>query len=259
MRVFIVASDEPVFLVPYVRRVIEECRPMIVGVGVHRPAGRRMPLNRMMSLGLLALVTLSAGDWLRLVYWRARDVLARIAGMSTHHHLADCCREADVPVRPVTSVNADDFVAFLREQRIDVLFHQTPEILRDAVLQAPAIAVLNRHMSMLPAYRGAWPIFWQLANREPQVGISFHIVDAGIDSGAVVVQEAVARNGRESMAALLKRLFARAVPLTRVAFERLQKGKPERELLTPDHVYRTPSPVDVLRYIAGLDVRMRRA
>jgi folate-dependent phosphoribosylglycinamide formyltransferase PurN len=261
VRVFIVASDEPVFLVPYLRRVIEECRPMIVGVGVHQPAGKRTPPGRLMSIALLALLTLSAGDWLRLIYWRSRDLLARITGLATHHHLADYCRHARIPVRPVVSVNADEFVTYLRELQIDVLFHQTPEILRGSVLQAPAIAVLNRHMSLLPAYRGAWPIFWQFANGEREVGISFHVVDEGIDSGAVVVQEAITRDRHESMRSLLKRLFARAVPLTRIAFEQLQAARPAAQPRRADAgtaTFKTPTPIEVLRYLTGLDVRARR-
>ena len=262
MRVFIVASDEPVFLVPYLRRVIEECRPMIVGVGVHHPVGTRTPPARTLSIALLALLTLSAGDWLRLLYWRLRDLVSRVTGLPTHHHLADYCRQTQIPVRDVASVNAGEFVDYLREQHVDVLFHQTPEILRGDVLNAPRIAVVNRHMSLLPKYRGAWPIFWQLANGESEVGISFHVVDDGIDSGGVILQEAMRRNRHESMASLLKRLFARAVPLTRIAFERLHAGTPPAPPVPADAgvtTFKTPAPIDVLRYIAGLDVRVRRA
>ena len=195
------------------------------------------------------MLVISPRQWCRLVIWKCADALAAIGIGRTSHHLADVCREAGIPVRQVGSVNAEAFVTWLREQRIDVLFHQTPEILRAPVLQAPAVAVLNRHMSVLPAYRGAWPLFWQFANGETEVGVSFHVVDEGIDSGAIVVQEAVTRRRGESMAAALERLFARAVPLTCAAFERLGRGKPESQGATGGVVYRTPTAGQILRYL----------
>ena len=244
------ASDEPVYLVPYVRGVIQECRARIVGVGVHAPAKRRISLQRTLcELGLLSMLVLSPRQWWQLAIWKCADALAAIGIGRTRHHLADVCREAGIPLQQVGSVNADAFVAWLREQRVDVLFHQTPEILRAPVLQAPAVAVLNRHMSILPAYRGAWPLFWQFANGETEVGVSFHVVDEGIDSGAIVVQEAVTRRPGESMAAVLARLFERAVPLTCAAFDRLARGKPEGHAATGGVVYRTPTAGQILRYL----------
>ena len=249
MRVFIVASDEPIFLVPYLRRVIQQCRPLIVGVGVHTPAPKTIRLRRMMALGLLALLVLSPRQWARLLYLKWRDALAGLGIRHTDHHLADVCREAGVPVRAVASVNAETFAQHLIEQRVDVLLHQTSEILRGPVLSAPAIAVVNRHLSLLPAYRGAWPIFWQVANGESEVGISLHVVDEGIDSGAVVVQEAIRRQPHESMSSLLGRLFERSVPLTCMAFETLRAGRPAPQPAASGPVYKTPTATQILRYL----------
>ena len=249
MRVFIVASDEPIYLVPYLRRVIEECRQTIVGVGVHDPAPKRVPLARLVSTMLLGLVMTSPRQWWRLIAWKVRDLAASLGAAATTHHLADVCRDAGVPCVRVTSVNADSFVAVLREGGVDVLLHQTPEILKGAVLRTPAIGVLNRHLSLLPSYRGAWPLFWQLANGEREVGISLHLVDEGIDSGAVVVQESVTRQRRESAAALMARLFDRSVPLTCAALQRLSAGRPVSQAMPQGRIYKTPTPMEILTFV----------
>ena len=248
MKVFIVASDEPVYLVPYLRRVISSCRSMIVGVAVHAPQARRFSLRRSLSLALLALLIISPRQWAQLVVWRLKDLLSALGLARTTHHLADVCRDMGVPVRQVASVNAPAFIEYLREQNVDVLFHQTPEILRAPVLGAPRIAVVNRHMSLLPAYRGAWPIFWQLANGEQTVGVSVHIVDEGIDSGAVLSQQALRRERRESMSALLAKLFDIAAPLTCEALTRLSSGRPPGSVASGT-VFRTPTPAQILRYM----------
>ena len=249
MRLFVVSSDEPLYLVPYLRRVINECRQTIVGVGVHAPAPKRAPLGRLLSTVLLGLVMTSPRQWWQLLAWKARDMAARLGAAATTHHLADVCRETGVPCHRVTSVNADTFVAVLREYGVDVLLHQTPEILTGAVLRTPSIGVLNRHLSLLPAYRGAWPLFWQLSNGEREVGISLHLVDEGIDSGAVVVQEAVTRQRGESAAALMARLFDRSVPLTCAALQKLGGGRPPSQGMTEGRLYKTPTPMQILAFL----------
>ncbi len=48
----------------------------------------------------------------------------------------------------------------------------------------------NMHFSMLPAYRGVSTSVWPILNGEKRSGVTFHEIDAGIDSGPVLIQEA---------------------------------------------------------------------
>lgn len=249
MRVYIVAVDEPVYLVPYLRDVIEQCRAMIVGVAVLTPRAARVRPRRLVAMGLLATVILAPRQWVRLVAWKARD-LAALAGLATtRHHLADVCRERGIPVRTIESANSEPFVAHVVETRVDVLLHQTPEILRGPILRAPAVAVINRHFSLLPAYRGAWPVFWQFVNGERRFGTTIHVIDEGLDTGPIVAQAALDRRPGDTMSVMLARLFEQSVPLTCEALSRLRDGAPLAPNATPDAVtYRTPRATDVLRY-----------
>lgn len=53
----------------------------------------------------------------------------------------------------------------------------------------PIFGFFNVHFSMLPAYQGPDPLFWQMKNGETSGGVSIHKVDSGFDTGAVVLQE----------------------------------------------------------------------
>lgn len=55
----------------------------------------------------------------------------------------------------------------------------------------PPLGFFNVHFSMLPAYQGPDPLFWQIKNGETSGGVSIHKVDAGFDTGAVVMQQPV--------------------------------------------------------------------
>ncbi|MDO8680112.1 MAG: formyltransferase family protein [Acidobacteriota bacterium] len=254
MTLYIAAVDEPIYLVPYVRRVIESCGARVVGVAAvsGRPRRRRDSL----SLALLALVIFSPAQWLRLARFKAGEWAAAIGLGTPRHRLSDVCQDLSVPFRRIESVNDAGFVAHLSDLGVDVLLHQTPQFLRAAVLRTPRLGVVNRHLSLLPAYRGAWPIFWQCAHREATVGVTIHLVDAGLDTGEILAQASVARQPSETTPKLLRRLFDRSVGLTCEALTRLEAGAPRMANAGPGaSVYGTPRPIDVVRYLLGLPPR----
>lgn len=60
-----------------------------------------------------------------------------------------------------------------------------------SIYEFPLLGFYNIHYSMLPAYRGPDPIFWQIKNGESSSGVSIHKVDEGFDTGNVVMQKVV--------------------------------------------------------------------
>lgn len=59
------------------------------------------------------------------------------------------------------------------------------------VFNIPPAGFFNIHFSILPAYKGPDPIFWQIKNGEQTGGISIHRVNHDFDSGEVVLQRAI--------------------------------------------------------------------
>ena len=65
---------------------------------------------------------------------------------------------------------------------------------------------LNLHPSLLPAYRGPAPLFWQLRAGETRTGVTLHRIEAGVDTGDIVAQKDVLLPdglGRDGLEALL--------------------------------------------------------
>lgn len=256
MTVFVIAVDEPIYLVPYVRRVIETCGADVVGVAELRAKGSRLRPARALSLVMLGLLIMSPRQLATLAGFRLRE-LAAAAGLGrTSHRLADMCRELAIPFKRIESANDPRFIGELSASGVDVVLNQTGELLREPLLATPRLGVINRHLSLLPAYRGAWPIFWQFAMREREVGVTIHLVDRGLDTGEILSQSAMPRSPRATIAATVATLFDRSVPLTCDALRKLEAGEPR---LPNDGAaattFRTPAPIDVIRYAVGLDVR----
>jgi len=59
------------------------------------------------------------------------------------------------------------------------------------VLAIPEMGFINIHFALLPQYRGAQPIFWEIKNREPQGGITIHRMDEQWDKGNILFQHTI--------------------------------------------------------------------
>jgi methionyl-tRNA formyltransferase len=65
-------------------------------------------------------------------------------------------------------------------------------ILPGWMLELPRLGNLNLHGSLLPKYRGAAPIQWAVANGETETGVTTMRLDAGLDTGDVLLERRVA-------------------------------------------------------------------
>lgn len=78
--------------------------------------------------------------------------------------------------------------ALLLESCPDVCVLAQSGIIPRSILKIPTLATLNAHPGILPEYRGIDTFYWALYEQRPlMVGSTLHVVDAGIDTGRVLV------------------------------------------------------------------------
>ncbi len=79
--------------------------------------------------------------------------------------------------------------ALLDYHRADLLISYMAPILPPEVFALPRLGSINLHPSILPAYPGACPLFWQIHDGiDQRGGCTIHRIDAGIDTGEILVQ-----------------------------------------------------------------------
>ena len=79
---------------------------------------------------------------------------------------------------------------FLKKNQVDVVWVLTfPWIIPDVLLNIPAKGFVNFHFGLLPKYKGADPIFWQLKNGEEMGGITIHRMNHKVDEGPVLMKK----------------------------------------------------------------------
>ena len=89
-------------------------------------------------------------------------------------------KKDEATLTKLKEVNADVFVVIAYGQ-----------ILSQEILDMPKIACVNVHGSILPEYRGAAPIQWCLHNGAEETGITTMLMDAGMDTGAMLLKATI--------------------------------------------------------------------
>jgi methionyl-tRNA formyltransferase len=92
---------------------------------------------------------------------------------------------------PVTLKGADDQSAFAALNADVAVVVAYGLILPQVVLDMPARGCLNIHASLLPRWRGAAPIHRAIMAGDPETGVCIMQMEAGLDTGPVLLREAI--------------------------------------------------------------------
>src|SRR5829696_7252571 len=79
-------------------------------------------------------------------------------------------------------------------------------ILPQTFLEAFPKGALNVHFSLLPKYRGAAPVNWAIVHGERETGVTTMRMDAGLDTGDMLLQRSTTIGERETSLELMERL-----------------------------------------------------
>ncbi len=102
------------------------------------------------------------------------------------------------------------------------------QILPKEVLTLPPKGCLNLHASLLPKYRGASPIHAAIAGGEKQSGMTIMWMDEGLDTGDILLQEAITLRRHETAETLHDKLAKIGATTLLEALDLIEAGKAPR-------------------------------
>lgn len=98
-----------------------------------------------------------------------------------------------LPVYQPARIKTADCVAQLKELQPDIIVVVAfGQILSQEILDIPAYGCINVHASLLPRYRGAAPMQWSIINGEKFTGVTTMFMDAGLDTGDMLLKREIA-------------------------------------------------------------------
>src|SRR4029450_566813 len=108
--------------------------------------------------------------------------------------LASLQRLTNVHFMSVSDIHSESTLEAVRAFAPSLGLSLAAPILRESLFAIPELGTLNLHQGKLPEYRGMPPAFWELWNGADSVGCTVHLVDARLDTGAVVAETSVRRH-----------------------------------------------------------------
>lgn len=99
------------------------------------------------------------------------------------------------------------------------------QIIPARLLEIPRLGWINVHASLLPKYRGAAPINWAIINGEQTTGLSTMRIDAGLDTGPVLLKRQIPIAAEETAPQLTSRLAEASAPLIAETLRKLARGE----------------------------------
>lgn len=115
--------------------------------------------------------------------------------------------ELGIPVHQPERVRRPDSFELLRSRAADIMVVVGyGQIIPQAIIDLPRYGILNVHASLLPKYRGAAPIQWAIGKGETETGVTIMQIDAGLDTGDMLMKASLTIGPDETAPQLSARL-----------------------------------------------------
>lgn len=172
----------------------------------------------------------------------------------------------DLPVWQPAKIKTEEFTAQLEAMKPDLMVVVAfGQILSQRILDIPAYGCINVHASLLPRYRGAAPMQWCVINGEEKTGVTTMFMDAGLDTGDMLLTRELAIGPDMTLEEVHDGLMAMGSQVLIETLERLSDGTLQRipqtgesnyaPMLTKEtgHIDWTKPAADVHNLVRGLN------
>ena len=139
-------------------------------------------------------------------------------------------QEKNLPILQPQKVKAPEIVDELKKFRADLIVVVAfGQILSQEILDLPKFGCINVHASLLPKYRGAAPIEWCLINGEKITGVTTMQMNAGLDTGDILLAREVSIDENMILPELREKLMTAGAELLIETIKQLDKIQPIKQ------------------------------
>src|SRR5258708_2848801 len=132
---------------------------------------------------------------------------------------------AKLPVHQPEKIRAPEIQELLQGLAPDcIVIIAYGQIIPAGLLPIPKLGWINLHASLLPKYRGAAPINWAIVNGEPRTGVTTMRIDAGMDTGEMLLQREIEIGPQETAPELAARMPVSGAPIMAETLRGLAAG-----------------------------------
>lgn len=148
-------------------------------------------------------------------------------GQNTPNPVKELVRETGFPLLQPQRLRDREAHEWVKELRPDLLVLAfVTEIVPQTMIELAAFGGINFHPSLLPAYRGGSAMNWAIINGETETGVTIHKIDAGIDTGPIIIQEKVSIGPEDTVKSLyFDKIYPLGIKMVAEAVRLIREGK----------------------------------
>jgi folate-dependent phosphoribosylglycinamide formyltransferase PurN len=222
LKLALLIEDGGVFAGSFCADILSNHHNSITHVFIYNPPKNNLKRNIyfLSRFGYVTLIKFAA-----VILWKKilRTLPITLAG-EKNSSVAKISKHYNKNVTFLSDLNSNKAQQALQEATPDIIFSSVSQILKAETLSIPTVAFLNKHASLLPAYKGVNPIFRALLEGETKVGMTVHQMTEKIDEGRILCQQAIPVTPKDTVWSLNQRAYALVGPCLLQALRVLTEG-----------------------------------
>ena len=225
MRAVIVTQEEPFYLPLFLSKVLTEYKGIIAVIllpGTPHGFNFLSYIKRLYDVfGLRDFLAYGA----LFIRHKCLAFFSRWKQFQRFYSVGAIARMRSIPVYQLKNINTPDSLNLLRTLKPEAIISVAAPQVFGKELISLARHTINIHAALLPQYRGMMPGFWVLAKGEDRTGVTVHYVDEHLDTGDIILQEAIDISPRDTLHSLQTKVANVGAATLLQALQRMEKGE----------------------------------
>lgn len=200
LQILLLTEEDELYIPLAIDNLLKNCTHTILGIICLKNVTTHSKLKTIKrfisSFGIFPLVKHAV----RLIIPKIRDKIHLINNTNRFYSVKRIAQVYQKSYYYVENVNSNEFIDRWKNTSIDLIISISPtQIFKSRLLSLPRYGCINIHTSMLPKYRGLYPVYWAMASGERKIGVSIHYMEKGIDTGDIILQDEISLEGIRTM------------------------------------------------------------
>lgn len=134
-----------------------------------------------------------------------------------------------IPFYEIKNINNEKNISILKNIQPDVLWVLGwSQILKENVLDTPAVGCIGSHPTKLPRYRGRAPIPWTIIKGLKESALTFFWLDKGTDTGDILAQKEFSVDFEDTATTLYEKMIEKGKEIIKEYLPLIESGNPPR-------------------------------
>jgi len=230
MKIFIITMEDPLFTIPFLKRVILAKKDNICGLALVKKGNRLTVRKHQSKFEYIITLLIILGPFyfiknsLKTYNYKIKIRLSKYFKSINSPDIVHFANQLNVPTFIIQNANNAEFLSKLKRMNPDIIINQSQNILRKELLSIPKVGIINRHNALLPRNRGRLTPFWVKYKKEEETGVSIHFVNEKVDAGAIIHQEKFKVKKTDSIENIVNKNYEVAFHAMIKAIDKLEKG-----------------------------------